>query len=191
VTHPTTGILGGAFDPPHRAHVELARAARKHFSLDRVLVLVVADPGHKITVAPADARLKLTRLAFEGVPDVDVELDRHARTVDSLEERRPKNAIFLIGGDELADFMHWKKPARVLELVSLGVATRPGVPEAELHKTRARLPAPDRISFFALRPMAVSSTEIRARVERGEAIDDLVSPKVAEAIHRLGLYRDD
>jgi len=189
--HPTTGILGGAFDPPHRAHVELARAAREHYGLDRVLVLVVADPGHRHAVAPAAARLELTRIAFEGVPGVDVKLDNHARTVDFLEERRPENAVFLIGGDELAEFMHWKEPARVLELVLLGVAMRPGVPEDELREARARLPAPDRISFFAMRPMAVSSTEIRTRVARDEPIDELVPPKVAEAIHRLGLYRGD
>jgi nicotinate-nucleotide adenylyltransferase len=191
MTKPTIGILGGAFDPPHRAHVELARAAREHFGLDRVLVLVIADPGHKHTVAPADARLELTRIAFAGAPDVVVELDHHARTVDFLEERRPENAVFLIGGDELADFMDWKEPERVLELVSLGVATRPGVPEDELRGVRARLPAPDRISFFAMRPMPVSSTEIRSRVARGEPIDELVPPGVAEAVRRLGLYRDD
>ncbi len=107
-----------------------------------------------------------------------------------LEERRPENAIFIIGADELAELRHWKEPARVLELVSLGVATRPGVPEGELHQARARLPAPDRISFFALQPMAVSSTEIRDRVAHGEPIDDLVPTGVAEAIRRLGLYRD-
>jgi nicotinate-nucleotide adenylyltransferase len=190
MTRPTTGILGGAFDPPHRAHVELARVAREHFDFERLLVLVVADPGHKSTIAPPDARLELTRLAFAGVPGVEVELDRHTRTVDFLEERRPENAIFIIGADELAEFRHWKEPARVLELVSLGVATRPGVPEGELHQARARLPAPDRISFFALQPMAVSSTGIRDRVARGESIDDLVPAGVADAIRRLGLYRD-
>ena len=189
MNRPTLGILGGAFDPPHRGHVELARAAREHYGFERLLVLVVADPGHKQTVAPAEARLELARLAFEDDPGVEVELDRHARTVDFLEERRPENAVFLVGADELADFTSWKHPARVLELVSLGVAMRPGVPEDELLETSARLPAPDRISFFALQPTPVSSREIRERVGRGEPIDELVPPRVAEAIARLGLYR--
>ena len=184
----TTGILGGAFDPPHLAHVELARAAREHYGFERLLVLVVADPGHKRTVAPEAARLELTQLAFEGVPGVTVELDHHARTVDFLEAHRPENAIFLIGGDELASFAEWKEPARVLELVSLGVAMRPGVPKDELRVARARLPAPDRISFFAMKSMPVSSSEIRERVARSESIEGLVAPKVAAAIGRLGLY---
>jgi nicotinate-nucleotide adenylyltransferase len=182
------GILGGAFDPPHVGHVALAHAAREYFRFERLLVLVVADPGHRTTFAPAEARLELARLAFADVPGIDIELDGHARTVDFLEERRPVDAVFLVGADELAAFATWKRPERVLELVTLGVAKRPGVPEAELRGARARLPAPDRIIFFELEPVAVSSTEIRARVARGEPIDGLVPPAVAEAILRLGLY---
>jgi nicotinate-nucleotide adenylyltransferase len=189
VTSPRLGILGGAFDPPHVGHVELARAALSHFGLESLLVLVVAEPGHKETAAPAEARLELTRIAFAGLP-VTVELDHHARTVDWLEERRPEDAVFVVGGDELAAFEGWKDPDRVLELVTLGVAMRPGVPEAELRDTRARLPAPDRISFFAMTPTPVSSRDLRARIARGEPVHDLVPPGVAEAIQRLGLYRE-
>jgi nicotinate-nucleotide adenylyltransferase len=183
------GILGGAFDPPHVGHLALARAAIDHFGLDRLLVLVVEDPGHKRTTTPAHVRLELTRLAFEDVPETEVELDRHARTVDSLEERLlPDDTVFLIGADELADLPSWKRPERVLELARIGVAMRPGVPEDRLRDARARLPAPDRIEYFEMQPSAVSSTAIRARVANGEAIDGLVPSRVSEAIARLGLY---
>ena len=188
---PRLGILGGAFDPPHVGHVELARAAREHYGLDELLVLVVADPGHKETSASAPERLELARLAFADLPNTRVELDSHARTVDSLEERRPEDAIFLLGGDELAAFERWKDPGRVLELVPLGVAMRPGVSESELREARARLPAPDRISFFEMTPTPVSSNDIRARIAHGEPVDGLVPPAVADAIERLGLYRHD
>jgi nicotinate-nucleotide adenylyltransferase len=121
---------------------------------------------------------------------VEVELDLHARTVDSLEARGVDDAIFVIGADELAAFASWKRPERVLELVRLGVAMRPGVPDGSVREAGARLPAPDRILYFAMPPVAVSSTDVRARVARGEPIDELVPPAVAEAIARLGLYRD-
>jgi nicotinate-nucleotide adenylyltransferase len=184
-----TGILGGAFDPPHVGHVALAREAIEHFGLERLLVLVVDDPGHKRTVAPAETRLELARIAFEDVPGAEVELDRHARTVDSLEQRRPpKDAVFVIGSDELADFPDWKRPERVLELVRLGVAMRPGVPERQLEDVRARFPAPGRIEYFAMEPVAVSSTAIRDRLARGESIEGLVPARVADRIARLGLY---
>jgi len=184
------GILGGAFDPPHVGHVALARAAIAGLGLERLLVLVVADPGHKGVAAPAEERLELARLAFADVAEAEVELDLHARTVDSLEERRPKDAVFVIGGDELAGLHRWKRPDRVLQLVRLAVAMRPGVPDRELREARSRSPAPDRILFFALEPVAVSSTEVRELVARGERIDGLVPPAVAAEIARLGLYRN-
>jgi len=182
------GMLGGVFDPPHVGHVELARAALEQLDLERLLVLVVADPGHKQTTTPAETRLELTRLAFEDVPDVRVELDRHSRTVDSLEERELEGAVFILGADELADFAHWKRPERVLELVRLAVATRPGIPDERLREARTRLSAPERILSFEMPAIAVSSSAIRERVAQGESIEGLIPPPVGEAIARLGLY---
>ena len=182
------GILGGAFDPPHVGHVALARAAIEELGLEKLLVLVVADPGHKETIAPHESRLELARLAFEGLPEVDVELDPHGRTVDSLEARALDDAVFVIGGDQFADFSKWKSPERILELARLGVAMRPGVPDDRVREAHARLPSPDRISYFRLEPIPVSSSLVRDCVARGDPIDELVPPKVAEAIARLGLY---
>lgn len=182
------GLLGGAFDPPHNGHVALARAALEQLDLDRLLVLVVADPGHKRTATPAEARLELARLAFEDEPRIDVELDPHPRTVDSLEARRVPEAVFVLGADEFAGFTAWKRPERVLELVRLAVAERPGVPDERVREAHALLPTPDRVWFFELEPTPVSSTMIRERLGRGEPVDEIVPPKVLEAIRRLGLY---
>ena len=182
------GVLGGAFDPPHNGHVALARAAVDQLGLERLLVLVAADPGHKEVAGPPAARLELARLAFADVPGAEVGLDPHARTVDSLEARRLDDAVFVLGADEFADLPRWKRPERVLELVRIAVAKRPGVPDERMRETFVRLSAPDRISYFDLSPVPVSSSLVRERVARGEPIDDLVPPKVAEAVVRLGLY---
>jgi nicotinate-nucleotide adenylyltransferase len=117
------GLLGGAFDPPHNGHVALARAAIDHFGLDRLLVRVVERPGHRHVEASAADRLELARQAFATVAGagVEVALDEHARTVDSLEALRLDDPIFVIGADEFASFLEWKEPARVLELARLGV----------------------------------------------------------------------
>ncbi len=184
-----TGILGGVFDPPHLGHLALARSAVRELDLDVLLVTVVADPGHKTAMTPVETRLELARLAFLDVPEALVEVDHHARTVDSLEERGLDDAYFVLGADELASFEAWKAPQRVLELARLAVAMRPGVSRAELEAVRKRLGAGDRIVEFVMEPIAISSTDVRARIARGEPIDDVVPPRVLEAIMRLGLYR--
>jgi nicotinate-nucleotide adenylyltransferase len=184
-----TGILGGVFDPPHDGHVALAVAAVRELGLERLLVLVVADPGHKRAATPAGTRLELTKLALADIPEAVIELDGHSRTVDSLEERDVSpDTLFVIGADELADFERWKAPQRVLELVRLAVAKRPGVSRESVDAVRRRLAADDRIVEFDLDPLPISSSEVRARVARGESIEDLVPAAVAEQIARLGLY---
>lgn len=150
---------------------------------------VVAEPGHKRAAAPPEARLELARAAFAGLPRVQVELEPHGRTADALEARGICDALFVLGADELADFPRWKDPERVLERVRLAVAERPGVPDERVREACARLPEPGRVLFFAIERHPVSSTAIRRRVARGEPIDGLVPPAVAEAIGRLGLYR--
>ena len=182
------GILGGAFDPPHAGHVALARTAIERFALERLLVTVVAAPGHKHPVAPVEARLQLTRLAFADVEAVEVELEPHARTVDALEARGLADPIFLIGADELADFATWKEPERVLELARLGVATRPGYPPEQLDAALARISRPDRILLFELEPLPISSRDLRARIAHGDSVDGDVPPAGTAEIARLGLY---
>jgi nicotinate-nucleotide adenylyltransferase len=185
-----TGVLGGAFDPPHLGHLALAERAIAHFGLERLLVRVVAEPGHKHVATPAADRLELARVAFAALPEVEVGLDRHPRTVDSLVALALDDPVFVIGADQLADFLSWKQPERVLELARLGVATRPGTDRRQLDHVLARLPRPERVELFTLEPVAVSSTDVRSRVAAGEPIDALVPPAVAVAIERLGLYRD-
>ena len=78
----------------------------------------------------------------------------------------------------------------MLELVQLGVALRPGVPDERVQAALTRVPAPGRVSFFEMTPVPVSSSDVRERVARGESIADLVPEQVAEAIERLGLYTE-
>jgi nicotinate-nucleotide adenylyltransferase len=181
-----TGLLGGAFDPPHVGHVALADAAVRQLGLARLVVVVVADPGHKDVHCPAETRLELARAAF---PDREVELDRNARTVDMLREGKWHDPVFLVGADEFAHFLDWKEPEVVLELARLGVASRPGYPRERLERVLRRLARPDRVLFFEIEPVSVSSSAVRERVARGEPIVGLVPAAVAAEIAGRGLYR--
>jgi nicotinate-nucleotide adenylyltransferase len=181
-----TGLLGGAFDPPHVGHVALADAAERELGLSGLVVIVVADPGHKDVHYPVETRLALAKAAFPSRP---VEVDHHARTVDMLREGRWPDPILLIGADEFADFASWKEPDAVLELARLGVASRPGYPRERLEDVLPKVRHPERVLFFEIDPVPVSSSGIRERVARGESIDGLVPPAVAAEIAGRGLYR--
>jgi nicotinate-nucleotide adenylyltransferase len=171
------GLFGGAFDPPHVGHVALVRAAKQAFGLDRVVVVVVAAPGHKQVETPAGIRLAMARAAF---PDDEVVLDEHTRTVDMLRAHPEwEGATFLMGADELASFGDWKEPDEVLRLVRLGVATRPG--------HAVELADPERIAYFELAEPA-SSHGVRERLERGEDARDVIPAAVWGMIEREGLY---
>ena len=180
------GLLGGAFDPPHNGHVALAAAAKEQFGFQEFVVLVSARPGHKGVVLDVPTRLELVRAAF---PGDDVELDENARTVDTLRAGRWRDPLFLIGADEFSDFPTWKDPEGVLALARLGVATRPGYPRNRLDGVLDRLTHPERVLFFEIEPLPIASRDLRDRVARGEAIDGLVPPRVAELIRERGLYR--
>jgi len=182
----TTGIFGGAFDPPHMGHVALAREAKRRFGLDRLVVLVAENPEHKQVDTPAEDRLALARAAF---PGDDVRLDEHPRTVDMLRAADWEDPLLLVGADQLADFRHWREPDAVLDMARVAVATRPGLGLEELSNALNELGRPDRIELFPIEPWPVASRELRNRVARGEPIDGLVAEAVAEEIARRGLYR--
>jgi nicotinate-nucleotide adenylyltransferase len=182
------GVFGGAFDPPHVGHVELARRGIEEFRLDRLLVQVVEDPGHKDVATAPQIRLVLAELAFAPLDEAEVALDPYARTVDSLTALGFDDPVFLVGADEFAALRSWKEPDRLLELARLGVATRPGIDRALLEDVLATLSHPERVMFFELEPQPFTSSAIRALAGAGERITGLVPPAVEAEIARLGLY---
>jgi nicotinate-nucleotide adenylyltransferase len=160
----STGLYGGVFDPPHNGHVALGERALEHFDLQRLLVLVVVDPGHKPVELEFERRYELARLAFAGLPRTELNPEGHARTVDALRAHHFADAVFLIGADEFANFLSWKDPDEVLSLTRLAVATRPGFPREVFEPVLAALEQPERVEFFEIPVFDVSSTEIRVGV---------------------------
>ena len=118
------GLFGGAFDPPHDAHLALARAAIDQLALDRLHVLPTGDAWHKSRpLSPGADRLAMCRLAFADLPRVRVD-DRELRrdgatyTIDTLAElhaEEPAAQLFLvIGADQAAAFHRWRRAADIL-----------------------------------------------------------------------------
>jgi nicotinate-nucleotide adenylyltransferase len=180
-----TVLYGGAFDPPHLGHVAVADAARKRFGVDRLVVLVSERPAHRAVHAAAEDRLALAEAAC---PGDDVRLDPYRRTVELLCAEHFEDPVFVVGADQFRGFLGWSEPDEVLERTRIAVATRPGFPREELDEVLARLGRPERVLFFEIEPNPAASTDIRARVAAGEALDGLVPPAVARLIEERGLY---
>jgi nicotinate-nucleotide adenylyltransferase len=177
----SVGLFGGAFDPPHRGHVELVRRAKQLLGLGRVIVVVAERPGHKAVHTPAGVRVEMARAAF---PDDDVVLDDHARTVDLLREHPEwQDAWFVIGADEFADFLSWKEPDEVLARVRLAVGTRSGFPAERLQAVLERVERPERVRLFEMEPVPAASRDLRV-----DFVESDVPPAVAGIIRREGLY---
>ena len=191
-----TGILGGTFDPPHNGHLALARAALDRFRLDRLVVMVAGRPPHKQALLDGETRFRLAQAAFAGLPRTELsrfELERDvpAFTLDTVRygKERWGEIVFLVGADEFADFPSWHEPDAILAHARLGVATRPGIERDRLERVVRLLARPERVEFFEIPPLPVSSSEVRRRVADGEPIDDLVPAEVARLVSELDLYR--
>lgn len=191
------GVFGGAFDPPHLAHVALAQAAVAQLGLHELRVFPTGQAWHKARVlTDASHRLAMARLAFDGVPHAvvdDRELLRSGPTytIDTLRELHaasPDDTLLLVVGADQAEALHsWRCSDEILQLATVAVAARarPG-PHAPPFDA-SRLP-PGRWTAVELPNMPVSATQIRALVAAGQGIGHLVPPGVARYIAQHHLY---
>jgi nicotinate-nucleotide adenylyltransferase len=193
------GLLGGTFNPPHIGHLVCAQEARAQLELDRVLVVPVNEPPHKgVESDPGlEQRVELCRRAVDGEEGVelslvDAEVPGRSFTVDTLRrlhERCPGDDLtFLVGGDMAFSLPAWREPATILELAELGVAEREDVRRAHILDRLSGFDV-QRIHFFDMPRLDISSSLIRRYVAAGLPIRHLVPEGVRAYIEREGLYR--
>ncbi|HEX6679876.1 MAG TPA: nicotinate-nicotinamide nucleotide adenylyltransferase [Gaiellaceae bacterium] len=178
------GILGGTFDPPHNGHVALADAALSELGIDEIVVMLVARPAHRGCAENADTREDLVRAAFADLPRSRIVRDENPYTVDAVRDGRFEDAVFIVGADEGEAFPRWREPEEILRWVKLAVGTRSGYPPPDLERYG------DRVIPFSLASPNISSSEVRARIQGEEPIDDLVPSGVTRLIRERGLYRN-
>lgn len=186
------GVFGGTFDPIHRTHVDIGRAALRHKGLDRVLFVVSADPPHKgdeITSADDRYDMVAAALAHEaGLEPCDIELHRAgpsytADTMEVLRARHPEAEFYLIiGQDALIDLPRWRSPDVILREARLLVLPRP---------TEERPIPPElagRYEWLPFEQSDLSSTEVRRQLAEGETATGDLDPAVLEIARHRGLY---
>ncbi len=196
------GILGGTFNPPHIGHLVCAAEARGALALDEVLLMPVFLPPHKeLDRDPgADARLEMCALAVDGEEGLRVSAREVRRggpsyTVETLRAMRSEtpddDLVFLVGGDMAQSLPTWREPEAVLQLATLGVAAREGVGREDVRDRLSGLAgAADRLRFFDMPRLDISSSMLRRRVAGGRSIRHLVPAAVAARIAERGWYRD-
>jgi nicotinate-nucleotide adenylyltransferase len=194
------GILGGTFNPPHIGHLVMVQEALDQLDLDRVLLMPVARPPHKEALADpgADVRLELCRLAVAGEERVEVsalEIERGGAsytgdTLRALHDRDPEHALtFIVGGDMAYSLPSWREPQAVLDLARLAVAERDGLRRDDIARRLEPLHSGDRVVFFDMPRIDLSSSAVRERVAAGRPIRYLVPDPVVDAIRERSLYR--
>ena len=210
------GVLGGTLDPIHCGHVAAAVAARDALDLSAVVIIPSRVPPHRAVqpVASAYHRFAMAALAASaerrlGVSDVELRSEGLSYTADTLERLHAEGLtsaqiFFITGADAFAEIASWRRYPEVLDLANFVVVARPG------HLMEA---LPTRLTDLAarMRPVAeepaesaeplihllrastpdVSSTMVRERLMRGEAITGLVPPLVEAHIITNRLYRTE
>ena len=194
------GILGGVFNPPHIGHLVCAQEASVRLELDQVMLVPVGEAPHREVEDPGGTtRLELCQAAT-GDDDrlacspVEVERPGPSYTVDTLwalREERPEDEAFvlILGADQAAELGSWRDPEGVLRLAEVAVVERADLgPEAVLARLEG-LRGAERLRFFSMPRIDVSSTLVRRRVADGLPVRYLVPDRVLDLIAERGLYR--
>lgn len=193
------GIFGGTFNPIHNAHVEIARQARRELKLDKVIVMPSGNPPHKRGVMLADEkqRCEMVKLAISEYPelefsDYEVTKQGYSYTSETLSEFSDiyPDIHLIIGADSFFMLEKWHCPETIMRLAAIAVANRGDRPYEELCKYKRRLidMYNARIEFIHSPNIPVSSSDIRARIEAGKPVDNMLNPKVLEYIKANNLY---
>lgn len=186
--------MGGTFDPIHHGHLVAASEVASVFGLDEVVFVPTGRPWQKSQreVAEAEHRYLMTVIATASNPRftvsrVDVDRDGPTYTIDTLRDlaaaRPGAELYFITGADALAQILSWKDSDELFSRAHFVGVTRPGHVLDD-----AGLPQ-DRVSLMEVPAMAISSTDCRARVARGEPVWYLVPDGVVQYIAKYQLYR--
>ena len=210
------GIFGGTFDPVHRGHLVVARAALRRLKLDKLYFVPVGMPPHKQRKPRAafrhrfamlrratarEPRFAVSRLEASGV---HYSIDTVRRMKRPL--KKGDRLFFLIGIDAFRDIASWRQAEALVRECEFVVSVRAGwslrdvsltLPPS-LRRSAGCYPRRGRgmlkvdgvvIHLLSGVRAPVSATQVRAAARRGRPLAKWVPGPVAEYIRKKGLYR--
>ncbi len=187
------GVFGGTFDPIHFGHLRAAESARECLELESVLFVPAGQPPHRSTPrASAFDRHAMTCLATAGharfaVSPLELERPGPSYTVDTLESLHALHPshelVLLVGADMFSAVGTWQRAARLFELCQLAFMPRPGESGVAPEQPGAR------VAVVQGPGLAISASDVRARVGAGHSVRYLVPDPVADYLDKRRLYR--
>ena len=197
MTERRVGVMGGTFDPIHNGHLVAASEVASRFTLDEVVFVPTGQPWQKsdTEVSPAEDRYLMTVIATASNPQfsvsrVDIDRSGPTYTIDTLHDLRDRygattQLFFITGADAMAQIIGWHRADELFELAHFVGVTRPGH-----HLSDPGFPS-GKVSLVEVPALAISSTDCRERVAKGEPVWYLVPDGVVQYITKRGLYRVD
>ncbi len=162
------------------------------FDLDEVVFVPTGTPWQKSRVTESEHRYLMTVIATAANPQfrvsrVDIDRDGPTYTVDTLRDIQSHypgaDLFFITGADAIAQILSWKDNDGLWDLAHFVAVSRPG------HVLSADGLPPRGVSLLEVPALAISSTDCRARVERGQPVWYLVPDGVVQYIAKHHLYR--
>jgi len=190
---PRVGVMGGTFDPIHHGHLVAASEVQRRFDLDEVVFVPTGMPWMKSRdVTSGEHRYLMTVIATASNPGftvsrVDIDREGPTYTADTLrdlrDERPDVDLFFISGADAVAQILEWKDVGELWELAHFVAVSRPG------HALNVRGLPESGVSSLEVPALAISSTDCRERVGRGDPVWYLVPDGVVQYISKHQLYR--
>ncbi|WP_329178992.1 nicotinate-nucleotide adenylyltransferase [Streptomyces sp. NBC_01477] len=189
------GVMGGTFDPIHHGHLVAASEVASLFHLDEVVFVPTGHPWQKSDqqVSAAEDRYLMTVIATASNPTFSVsrsDIDRAGKTytIDTLRDLRAEHPaaelFFITGADALSQIFSWRDAEELFSLAHFIGVTRPG-------HTLSDPGFPEGgVSLVEVPALAISSTDCRQRVAKGDPVWYLVPDGVVRYIDKRALYRD-
>jgi len=191
---PRIGVMGGTFDPIHHGHLVAASEVASHLGLDEVVFVPTGMPWQKQKVSDSEHRYLMTVIATASNPSftvsrVDIDRGGPTYTIDTLRDLRTQrpdaDLFFITGADAVAQILSWRDHDELWSLAHFVAVSRPG------HVLDTGGLPSEVVSQLEIPALAISSTDCRERVHRGDPVWYLVPDGVVQYISKHHLYRSN
>jgi nicotinate-nucleotide adenylyltransferase len=204
------GIFGGTFDPVHKGHTEIIKNLLELIPLDKVIVIPNGIPPHRQASVSSEERLKMVSSAFKSSDKVVID-NREIKKKDPsyaistlrelIEENQKNSLVWIMGSDAFAEIDSWYQWEDFIKMINIIVMVRPNheIPiESEAYKLLQKSHTADKDSLISgkekilllkIRPIEISSTDIRNKIYKGSDVSEFLLEEVKELINKRNLYQ--